>query len=309
MHTESATDTKDHPAAPSLEAYLARAAAAPVPEAVTLLAGKARARHGRGGGVLAVLAYGSALREADPAETLVDLYVLTADYMAVSPSRWLRLGCRLVPPNVHYLEIRDDSGQVWRAKYACLPLEQFARWMRPDVRNSYFWARFSQPARLVWSRDERARAAVIAALAQAVRTMCGIGRGLGGHPEDCDKCWERALMATYASELRVEGPQRARLIVSRQHEHFRALCRLLAEEPDLPVIRRRWWLVRLTGKGWSVLRLLKAAFTFSGGAEYLAWKIERHTGLKVELTPWQRRHPVLAYLWLFPRLFRRGAVR
>ncbi len=297
----------------TLEAFLARQVAEPVPDVVSRLAEAARQRHMRGGGVLAVLAYGSALREADPAETLVDLYVLTADFRAVSDSRLLQWGCRLVPPNVHYLELVDNDGQRWRAKYACLPLHQFTRWMKRDVRNPYFWARFSQPVRLVWVRDATVRRDVIAALATAVRTMCGMGKGLGAAPEageeDCLRCWQRALVATYGSELRVEGPERARLIVQRHRTHMLHLCTLLAEEGRMVPIRRWWPAVRLAGKGWSVLRLLKAAFTFAGGADYLAWKIERHTGMRVDLSPWQRRHPVIAFLMLFPKLLGKGAVR
>lgn len=66
---------------------------------------------------------------------------------------------------------------------------------------------------------------------------------------------------------------------------------------------------RLIGKPLNVMRLIKAAFTFQGGARYLAWKIERHSGVKVELTPWQERHPILASSVLFWRLYRKGAFR
>jgi hypothetical protein len=59
----------------------------------------------------------------------------------------------------------------------------------------------------------------------------------------------------------------------------------------------------------NLARLAKAAFTFSGGVDYIAWKIERHSGHKIEVTPFQRRHPLLAAgpaLW---RLWRQGVLR
>jgi hypothetical protein len=59
----------------------------------------------------------------------------------------------------------------------------------------------------------------------------------------------------------------------------------------------------------SVARLVKAAFTFQDGAQYLLWKIERHSGVTIEVTPWQRRHPVLASSVLFWKLYRKGAFR
>ena len=48
------------------------------------------------------------------------------------------------------------------------------------------------------------------------------------------------------------------------------------------------------GKPLNILRLVKASTTFDGAARYAAWKIERHTGVPVEVTPWRERHPVLA---------------
>jgi hypothetical protein len=58
-----------------------------------------------------------------------------------------------------------------------------------------------------------------------------------------------------------------------------------------------------------VLRLAKASATYAGGAEYIAWKINRHAGTKIELKPWQKRHPLLAAISLLPQLLRSGAIR
>jgi len=59
----------------------------------------------------------------------------------------------------------------------------------------------------------------------------------------------------------------------------------------------------------SVLRLAKASGTYSGGIDYLAWKINRHAGTSIEIKPWQRRWPLVAALTLLPRLLRGGAIR
>ena len=49
---------------------------------------------------------------------------------------------------------------------------------------------------------------------------------------------------------------------------------------------------------------------FSGLATaYILWKIERHSGVRVEVTPRQRRHPFIFALPLFWRLYRQGAFR
>jgi hypothetical protein len=73
--------------------------------------------------------------------------------------------------------------------------------------------------------------------------------------------------------------------------------------------RLGWLLRRLQGKFISLLRLIKAAFTFQGGADYLIWKLERHTGVPIEATPKMRRHPLIYGWGLMWRLYRRGVFR
>ena len=58
-----------------------------------------------------------------------------------------------------------------------------------------------------------------------------------------------------------------------------------------------------------MLRLIKASFTFAGGADYIAWKISRHAGVPVEFSAWERRHPILAAPLVLWRLTRQGIVR
>jgi hypothetical protein len=85
--------------------------------------------------------------------------------------------------------------------------------------------------------------------------------------------------------------------------------RCLTDEPARQQSLRHWRLRRWQGKVLSVLRLTKAAFTFNNSISYAAWKIERHTGVRVEVTPMLQRHPVLWGLKVSWRLLRRGVMR
>ena len=70
--------------------------------------------------------------------------------------------------------------------------------------------------------------------------------------------------------------------------------------------RRQWQLRRVTGKALSVLRLVKALFTFEGGLDYIAWKLERHSGEEIVIPDKVRRAPLI-HLWsFFWGLYRRG---
>ncbi|MGE0007290.1 MAG: hypothetical protein AB7S92_17080 [Parvibaculaceae bacterium] len=259
----------------------------------------------RHGAAAAVLAYGSCLRGVGTAESLIDLYVLTEREEDISASRISRLMARLVPPNVYYAETEHD-GRILRAKYAVMTLAQFARRVKTTTANPYFWARFAQPAALVHVASDRHRESVVMAVVDAATTMYRASLASGtpdGTPSDI---WARGFAETYRTELRPEAPGRAREIVNANASFYESIAGILGR-PDVPAIswpRRRW-----AGKALSLARLAKAAFTFEGGASYAAWKIERHSGRKITLSPWQQRHPVLAGLLLLPRLLWRGAIK
>jgi hypothetical protein len=252
----------------------------------------------------AVLAYGSALRDANPDTTLIDFYVLTQTAQAVSKNLLSRTFCGLVPPNVHYAEHHINE-KSYRAKYAVLPVELLASKLKGDIANPYFWARFAQPMRMVWAVDDVARTRVHQLLARAMETGQANASRLAAGLSPAEQ-WTTLFQNTYQTELRPEDQSRAKLIVEMQAEHFETIARLAnpVSTSDWSWSTRRW-----TGKLLSVARLLKAAFTFQGGADYAAWKIERHSGVKIEVTEWHRRHPVLASIVLLPKVLKKGGLR
>ncbi len=283
----------------ALATFAARALRRALPPETLAMAEAIRSRHHN---VQAVLAYGSTLRGVATADTLMDFYVLTATLADVSPNIISRAGAALLPPNVYYAEC-SVNGQTFRAKYAVLTLARFARKMR--VGNPYFWARFAQPTALILAADAAAEAAVAEAVAQALRT--GWARALALHPQGPAAAqWSALFAETYRTELRPEGQNRPGSIVTAWPDYYDEAARLMADVAPHAVA---WPLRRLEGKLLTMLRLAKAGFTFAGGADYIVWKIERHSGAKITLTDWQRRHPLIAGLLHLPSLLRRGAIR
>jgi hypothetical protein len=285
----------------ALQAFAKATAEKPVHAVFTAMAQRIVELHQP---ALAVLAYGSALRDSTPEHTLIDFYVLTQDATAISSSAVSRFLCRLFPPNVHFAE-HSINGQSCRAKYAVLPMEQLAAKLNGDIANPYFWVRFAQPMRLVWAKDHVARERIFQLLARAMTTAQSNACRLAPQSNPRDQ-WQCLFENTYATELRPEDESRAALIVDLQHEHFETIAKLA---PPVSVSVRSWSTRRWQGKLLSAARLLKAAFTFRGGADYAAWKIERHSGVKIEVTDWQRRHPILASLQLLPKLLKMKALK
>jgi hypothetical protein len=311
----------------SLEAlFAAELAVPPRPNpavaAAQALARDIVARHGEG--VAAVLFYGSCRRDGD-ASGLLDLYVLTAGQRAFHGRAAPALLNAALPPTVLLWQGGGPQAPI-RAKVAVLSQTQFERRMRPEALDTTLWARFCQPSTLANARDEAARRRTERAVAQAVETAALWAARLGPETATPAEYWRNLFARTYAAELRTErGNRPERLLAAAPGWYDRAFPLALARlglpsapggdgklEPGLPD-RQRWaraWALRRgAGKALNALRLAKAAFTFEGGADYIAWKIERHSGVALELADWHRRHPLLAAPALLWQLRRRGAVR
>jgi hypothetical protein len=164
----------------------------------------------------------------------------------------------------------------------------------------------------LWAADDLARRRAIAAVAQAAPTLLSLARPMAGEGEDTLALWKAGFGLTYNAELRAEKTGRSLSIVDADPDRYRrfgdaALADgLPPSPPDAPAL---WRALQRRGKRLSVLRLAKASFTYAGGIDYLAWKINRHAGTQIAIRPWQRRWPLIGALTLLPRLFRKGAIR
>jgi hypothetical protein len=297
----------------TLRALIAAEALQPVAAPAAALVEAMRQRHGEA--VAAVIFYGSCLRVSDlPAndDPVFDFYLLVDSYRQTYGSGLAALANTVLPPNVFYLEL-PWQGRRLRAKYAVVAVAPFRRLLSANTFHSYFWARFAQPVRLAYARDDAVRNTLLDSLIDAVVTLVSRAAALTGADATPEALWTRAFQETYRAELRAEGSDRARLIYEADRDRYdRILPPALAAAGSLradPPATRAWARRRLLGKLLSVLRLAKGVFTFDGGLDYILWKIERHSGVTAAVTPWQRRHPLLAAPGLAWRLYRRGAFR
>ena len=276
----------------------------PVDPRVTTMAEAIAARHGSAS--RAVLFYGSCLREKQLEGLMLDFYLIVSDYGAAYDKRWLAIANRMIPPNVFYFE---HSGLV--SKYAVLSEADFEHECSVDAWTVSTAARFAQPSRLVWSADPIAAEGAIKTVSKAARTLLSWTASVAPDNISGLDLWKRAFEMTFGAELRAERAGRSAAIVeadAQRYERFAGAIGMLVDPwgKNGP----RWWRRKQAhGKRYSVARLAKASFTFAGGADYIAWKINRHAGTDIELKPWQKRHPLLAAISLLPRLLRSGAIR
>jgi hypothetical protein len=296
-----------------------------VSEDFIVLAEAMRARFGTS--LDAILLYGSCLRSREIGDGIADFYAVVSSYRTAYPQNYLCLMNAWLPPNVFYLEVERHE-KKFRAKYAVVSMEDFEegaqRWFHP-----YLWARFAQPSRLLYARNQAVRERIHSSLAHSVlKFLESTLPVLGSRIVDTEAIWTNGLTQTYAAELRPERATRARQLVQLNLKDYELLTRnalpalgkvleglpegnykCLAGESAQRHASRNWRLRRWQGKVLTVLRLAKAAFTFNDSINYAAWKIERHTGVRVEVTPLLRRHPVLWGFKVSWKLLRRGVLR
>jgi hypothetical protein len=300
----------------------------PASPAVGVLIDEILARHGEA--AQGVLFYGSCLRSGDELDGLVDLYLLVDDYRKAFKSRWQAFLNALLPPNVYYLE-REFKGNTVRTKYAVLSLADFQKGTSLGWFHSYLWGRFCQPTVLLYARNADVKELVQQGFAQSVMTFISRVLPMVAHEFTARQLWSRGLTLSYRAELRSEKPEKRGRLFDAAPDYYEEVTRLAMDALAFPVDidnsggtiryhprisrgrrlcgRLAWRLRSVQGKLLSILRLLKATLTFEGGVDYILWKIERHSGVTVDVEPRLKRRPLLAMWVLSWRLYRRGGFR
>jgi hypothetical protein len=276
-----------------------------------------------GAPVAAVVFYGSCLRR-DSDEGVLDFYAIVDDYRPASRTRALAWANAALPPNVYYLELDGPQGRL-RSKYAVVSRRDLARGVSPRTLRPSLWARFCQPVRAIYVRDDAARQALVDAITSSLLTLLQrIVPLMPDAPFRLGDLWQHAFFETYRYEMRTEAPETIQQLYISSAGRFAEAARrglaLWAQTGAVkvesigedtvrvhmdPAARRRaqraWRWRRPLAKAVYLAGLFKSAFTFGDWLPYALWKLERHTGTRIELTERQRRRPLV---WGWPVVFR-----
>ena len=302
-----------------LKPLIAQELAQPVDPRVAAFAASIADQYGEAS--RAVLFYGSCLRTTELDGQMLDFYLIVSSYEAAYGKSWLAGANRRLPPNVFPAE---HDGLV--AKVAVLSEQDFYRLNRVGASAVSVWARFAQPARLVWQADAAAQAQAVEAIAGAPVTLFDMTFPMMGVDTQYTilDLWKRGFELTYGAELRAERKDRSGSVVDADPERYArfgpAVVAAIAERDkkrdktlkivaSRDAVEKRWRQLRRNGKILTLARLAKASATYAGGIDYLAWKINRHAGTDYVIRPWQRKWPILGALVMLPRLIMGGAIK
>ena len=281
------------------------------------------------GTVSVVLLFGSQLVQASPdRHSAFDLVVLVDSYgrfyRALSGAghhkrspALLRLLARVLPPNVIAFFPSGPDGPV--GKSMILTVEDFRKALAPTARDHFLKGRMVQRVALLHARDSEFTASMERAVAEA---RADVLRWMGPYlaePFTTRQYARRMLEVSYRGEVRPESRDRAGQVFEAQAAFLDKTFAHVLEgaEAEGRVLRERsgWRLAHPVGAGEALsirlyflsskvratARWFKHILTFNDWLTYIQRKVERHTGMKIEITPLERRFPLIL---LWPKVFR-----
>ena len=273
-----------------------------------------------GNKVMGIFMYGSVLSKVTKSATsFPDFFVITDGYRRVFSrmSHWVL--AYPLPPHIYHLRLSDEQ----RCKYNLVSLGRFRRECSRRAKDVYILGRFGKRVSLVYARDEDARRKLVDCCYSAMTNV--VPWTLRGMDHDFDET-EFALAClnlSYAGETRVEATSKVpKLFESERDLYMQVYPTLLNQHPTamkmadkgedgrfrptgggfvrwLRRVRLWWFLKRSRIRG--ILRWPKFLVTVDEWVDIILAKIERTKGIKLEVTPRQRRHPLI-FAW--PHLFR-----
>jgi dienelactone hydrolase len=151
----------------------------------------------------AVLFYGSCLRSETLQGEMLDFYLIVSEYDQAYDRKWMAKWNRRLPPNVFPFQFEGLM-----AKVAVLSEADFHALNRPEASAVSVWARFSQPSRLVWAADDKARIMAARAIAGAAPTLLNAALAHMQREMPLAELWHTGFQLTYGAELRAERKNR-----------------------------------------------------------------------------------------------------
>jgi hypothetical protein len=293
----------------------------------------ARAVDERGGTATRVVVFfGSRKTQAHPdAWSAYDFFVVVDRYRPFydalrangalrRPSALVAALNRPLPPNQIGLTLGTPGERTARAKCAVVSAAAFQRETSVRRRDHFFLGRLCQQTEIVYAADEASRAFAVDALASAHALTYAWVRPWLPETFDVGAFCRTILRVSYSAEIRPEPEGRADALWDAQREYLTAVYGVLLRElrasgelveclPETYALARPartgerlrlsayfWW-----SKVRATVRWAKYVVTFDDWLDFILRKATRHSGQAFDLTPRERRYPLI-FLW--PRVFR-----
>lgn len=279
--------------------------------------------------LLAVILYGSCLHPSTRKPTSShDFYIVLDTYKSALPDFFHALLNRILPPNVYYIQLKEGD-KILEAKYNTISLRDLERETSLSAGSLFTLGRFGKRLGLLYLKpgyEDR----IIDSIYNAVLTNTYLALTMMDREFTLDEFILFLLSLSYAGEVRIERDTKIQELFSAFQDYYRYVYgRALAEfavhtkavvggepcyrlnfsEDEIAVRRKMTEKFIRKSRRMSVLRWPKSIYTFGNYVDYLILKVERSKGIKIELTPLERKFPLIFGWRHFFRLLRKGMIK
>lgn len=258
---------------------------------------------------LAILAYGSCLSETTRSESSTpDFYVVVEQYRTYHRSWFHAFINWILPPNIYHFKVGERS-----SKYNVISLTDLIQSTSTRARDIYHLGRFSKRVALLWTRDKASRKAIVDMQISAMTSVAAKVYHVMPAQFTLDAFIKESLRISYVGDVRVEADDKITRLKNAEEAFYNDAYGLIVEEfaqapfflksnvttalqektarpfPDwLSRLRLRFFLAQSRLR--AQLRWPKGIFTVENWLDYLIAKVERTQGIRIELTPKEKRY-------------------
>jgi hypothetical protein len=270
----------------------------------------------------AVIGYGSWFAGGLRKEiSFPDVYLVVDDYAHFHSQRFHAWMNRVLPPNVYFIWREGESHREVRGKYNVISTADLERECGPGLRDVYNAGRLTKQVSVAWVRDEATRDWLYARLADALGTLAPFALGLCPTHFPLERFSLELLGLSFRGETRLEGWERVRALYTAGERYYvelhRTLLEAFAESTGLLAAEGEAFAKRGRAEWAQIARATRRILRRSRRRGYLRWpriiltepnladlaanEAERKAGVRIEVTPRLRRHPLL---WGLPEFLR-----
>ena len=277
-------------------------------------------------GIAGIYMYGSMLNPVlSTATSFPDFYIIVDDYQRFYKSGIHTMINRVLPPNSYFLKLKD-RGTPMPCKYCVLDIRALEHTTRhPRLKDFFIAGRLAKRIGILYVKDQAFLSGFLETIYTAMRFNVTFALSEMTAAFTPDDFIIHLLGLSYRAEIRTETEDKIISLFNSEKDFYRKIYRaFLEQEVSLGTLGRqgdRYETIKpyftknyTTGfmkhaRKRAVYRWPKSIYTFSNYVDYLALKIERTTGERLELSKWDRRFPLIfGWRHLF-KLLKKKAIR
>lgn len=253
-----------------------------------------------GKNVLGIVVYGSCLSSVTKSSTSTPDFFVIVDAYDTFYAKWShKVLNSFLPPNIYHFHVEGQP-----SKYSVVSLARLQREVqRPS--DMYLVGRFSKKMVLGYAKNPAFENTFTEIQAQAIKTVARMTLNLMPTSFKLEDFCIEAIGLSYKGDVRVESADKIKKLFESDPEHYQAvytkalLDLKCSTEPQTSMWKKHQatsflekYLVDifiLGSKLRAQLRWPKAMLTASDWLDYVLTKIERTQGIKIDLTPRQKK--------------------